>query len=459
MEIKSKILCISNFKKGAGLLIFLFFLFMVLNKSLTILRPKFADSGIADLWAFYELPKDSVDILILGSSHSNANINTGMLWDEYGFAAFNLWGSNQYLWHSYYYLEEALKTQKPKLIILESTSLRASEDYSDEWRMMANISGLKISLTKLKSIQAGIPKEKQKSYIIAPLFYHKRYNNLRIEDFVSAKKFDFNKGSYFFMSSNWQNFSRRLWENKTAEIPEKSAEYYQKIIWLAQKNNIPLLSIISPYTAVYPKEMRIFNEAERISAQQGVPFINGFKISWELGLKDAEDFHDGDHLSYKGSRKWTAWLGRYIVAHYAIPNRKKDKKYASWEQNAFYFRNLIYNKKLKETYNLQEYMSELENKEYVVNHIVLRTSDVNIFGKEGAAVIKNGEYIPLQNGAIIELDKWKTARLNDLSIKINGKEYQTVQNGINIVVYDVLTERVVDAVGFDASNLTSAIRK
>mgnify|MGYP000718372696 FL=1 len=46
-------------------------------------------------------------------------MNTQLLWDEYGMAAYLMTGAEQPLWNSYYNLKEALKNQKPKLVVLD----------------------------------------------------------------------------------------------------------------------------------------------------------------------------------------------------------------------------------------------------------------------------------------------------------------------------------------------------
>ncbi len=58
----------------------------------SILSFKYID-GIFPMEMFYEQPEDSIDILVLGSSHSFEGINTAVLWDEYGYAAYDLCGS------------------------------------------------------------------------------------------------------------------------------------------------------------------------------------------------------------------------------------------------------------------------------------------------------------------------------------------------------------------------------
>ena len=45
--------------------------------------------GINQTRAFYEQPKNTIDVLGIGSSHVHCGINTAELWDKYGIAAYD----------------------------------------------------------------------------------------------------------------------------------------------------------------------------------------------------------------------------------------------------------------------------------------------------------------------------------------------------------------------------------
>ena len=92
-----------------------------------VLDFKYLDS-IFKIDSFYKLEDNTVDVLTIGSSHAYQGINTAVLWSEYGIASFNLCGAAQPIWNTYYYLEEALKTQTPKVIILDTYYLHMSDD-------------------------------------------------------------------------------------------------------------------------------------------------------------------------------------------------------------------------------------------------------------------------------------------------------------------------------------------
>ena len=78
--------------------------------------------GVLTMQNFYAQPDGTVDVLLVGNSHSGINIDTATLWTEYGISAYDLWGGVQPLWNSYHFIVEALKYQTPKLVVLEVTA-------------------------------------------------------------------------------------------------------------------------------------------------------------------------------------------------------------------------------------------------------------------------------------------------------------------------------------------------
>ena len=115
------------------------------------------DDGIYSVAKFYELEDNSVDVLILGSSHAYMSFNTGVLWREQGISSYLLTASAQPLWNSYYYLKEALKTQTPKLIVLEGYRLLEEEEYQSAGFVIKSTYGLKWSRNRIDAIKASVP--------------------------------------------------------------------------------------------------------------------------------------------------------------------------------------------------------------------------------------------------------------------------------------------------------------
>ena len=89
-----------------------------------LFKPKFLNDNYWPLdvtyQSFYEMEKDSVDVIFLGSSHAISAFSPQMLYDGCGIRSFNLGSEEQSLLVSYYWLKEALRFQKPQAVVLDT---------------------------------------------------------------------------------------------------------------------------------------------------------------------------------------------------------------------------------------------------------------------------------------------------------------------------------------------------
>lgn len=445
---------------------------------------KFKDiNGVYIMKTFYELPKDSVDVLCVGSSTVFVNINPALLYEKYGIAAYNLCGAAQPAWNAYYDIKEALKTQKPKLIVYDAMQLRVS--YNDGYQTgsfaIINTYGLKWSANKLDAIKASVPANKFYDYLIGPLQYHGRYKELDRKDFLSYRanpaNYKYWKGYYALVDRkiDAKDLVRRdISKIKTpVKLDAKVEEYYRKIIDLADSEKIPLIVVIPPYAFIGSDQQRYFLEAERIAAEYDVPFINFNLLYDELGLDFKTDMADKTHLTLSGSSKYTEYLGKYISDNYGLPDRRGDAKYESWEKNSEYFNEELRMLALMRYKSFKAYMVNIPFDNCVS---IITASDAAVWNNLDAesfhridpgenmfnpkVIVRHGGdivYSSCEPGPLV----WhkqisgadfavKSSNGVRYTISVNGKEYQTVANGVNAVVYNTYTNQVSDAAGFDA---------
>ena len=76
-------------------------------------------SPYAQYGGFYEMEKNTVDVLFLGSSHCYCGFSPQEFYDRCGIRSYNLGSSRQSTWLSYYWLREALKTQTPQAVVMD----------------------------------------------------------------------------------------------------------------------------------------------------------------------------------------------------------------------------------------------------------------------------------------------------------------------------------------------------
>lgn len=483
-------------KNAVKLIVFVLAFILCFCGVTSVLDFKYLDSTFK-VKMFYEQEDNTVDVLVLGSSHAYQSINTAVLWKEYGIAAYNLCGAAQPIWNTYYYLEEALKTQMPKVIILDTYTLHYTDDYSEVSFAIKNTYGLKWSDTKTEAIRVSFDTEKYgMQYYFPILQYHSRYNDLNKSDFypyqANKEMYQNHKGFYcYFQTTALEepDLSEATYFNI---LTKKNDEYYRKILDLATSHNIPVIVTAFPFAAE-TYQQAYFNTAKNIAENDyNFPFYN-FLTDYKdaVGIDYATDFSDKQHLNYLGNTKITRFLGDILQNEYHVPDRRGDEKYASWEADAQVYYKQLENHEVTAYTSLEEYIPVFSNDRYTIimtetipggktlsqsalNSLRPFFSGIGISDEQaangGAWIFENGEltyynqcyYDNYQktvklsrfNDALIDIEiadtgdgKRKTKR-----ITVDKEDKTTVNTGINIYIYDTFTQSTVDTVGLNFSN-------
>lgn len=432
---------------------------------------KYGD-GIYSVTTFYEQEEDSVDLLILGSSHAYQNINPMILWKDAGIAAYDLCGSITPLWNSYYFLKEAVKTQSPRLVILEAYCLTQPYEYMDDSRIIKNVYGLKPSENKLDALKVSAPEDRWVEFGLGYIQYHNRYSALEADDFrpyqddpafyASWKGFGNNFGVIPYEAPQVVN------DGSTAPIYPKQQEYYEKIIAFCKKEGLPLLVVVSPYAGYTQGEMQVYNTAKQIAQAAGVPFVNFNDDYNEIGLDWSTDAADPAHLSYLGNKKFTETLGEYLLEHYTWEDHSAEReKYASWDAAYDYYDHSMRNKALSLVTDAATYLATLDflGEEYIV--ILEPGATFGAWDLTKTFIQNHGIGDPPEQGGqawILQGQTMETVTktpygyywaqrfgknellVDDSGVYWNRKNYKKSDNDINIVVFDTRNQTVADAV-------------
>ena len=291
--------------------------------------------GILPMQDFYAQKENTVDVLLLGSSHTGMNLDASAFWTERGQSAYALWGSIQPFWSTYHFLVEALKTQQPKAVILDVYAATFDFEYSDSARQAVNVCGMRPSLNKWEAIKVSAPRARWFNLLLGLPVYHNRYGELSGEDFKHfpwSKGLDEDKGTYYRYSSGSGGLTDVSDITETVPLMEKEETYLRKIIELCREKEIPLVPVLTPTTGARGIQP-VMNTVAAIAAEYGIPFYN-FNLLWEdAGIFDWDFTADG-HLSTGGARKVSGWLAARIAEDYGVPDHRGDPAYRSWDKHA-----------------------------------------------------------------------------------------------------------------------------
>ncbi len=292
----------------------------------TALRLKYPD-GIETMENFYDYKSGELDVLFVGSSHVGMNVDPYTLWNEYGMAGYTLWGGMQPVWNSYYFIKEALKTQQPRMIVLETYTTALDEPYSDYSATVKNTMGMRMSMDKIRAVAVSASTtDLAYDILLGVPTYHERVMALERADFenffwnkkTAIQRFNIeNDITYPMENPDWSIVTEK------EPLAKKQGEYFQKILDLCRTKGVKLVLLTSPYHAA-EQEQRRYNTIAEIAQENGLEYIN-YNLSYrDAGIDFQTDFRDPGHLNMDGIVKYTKHLGGYLKTLGDIPDRRAD---------------------------------------------------------------------------------------------------------------------------------------
>ena len=312
-------------KPALGLRLAAFFLALLLFLSLSwvlgwLLMPQRKEYG--SLWEQYrQEPENSVDLLFFGSSIVYCDVAPPWIWEESGLRSWVMAGPEQTMALTYYYVREALKTQSPRLLVLEAGSLlfRRYQDYS-----RANVSAMPLSLNRLAAVFRATERSEWKGLLFPLYNYHARWTEAEwaeMEEHLHPAP---------DMMAGYTPLGRSIPQTPRINhdrVPKKET-YADHLAWLerinslCRKKGVQLLVYLAPSAARTPLEVteRIKADAEAL----GIRFLDLSDIATELGIDDDLDWYDPLHFNISGAEKFSRWWGRMLAGE-LTPDPQADR--------------------------------------------------------------------------------------------------------------------------------------
>lgn len=418
-------------------------------------------AGVLNLEYWRKAENRGTDVLFVGGSSMSGNIEIGEVWKEKGIAAYCIGAGGSRLEDNYYRMIEADEEHLCNLIVVElrGVGVDLGMNYQRE-----NISGLAMSLNKLCYINATIEPEEKLYFVLDFPLFHGRYEEVTKWDFYHTSSFGKDdKGTWFILYG-----SRNMLElNSAADVinyralDQKQEFYLRKIIEYCEANNRELLLLKTP-DGNRSVDQPFYNTVNLISEEYGVPFLDMNQYDEEIGLTNADFWTDNYHLNVEGARKCTAFLGDYLMEHYALLDHRGDADYASWDRFAANREDLY----LRAITDNKDYFDELlrdQRKIIVVSSgMALEKSEQYLSVKER---LDDLEYEPYDAEDVLygeENQNTWTLGSNTVTVQkdyqarkisINGKTNLSVESpGVILIVYDEVTDQVADVAAFTSAN-------
>ena len=301
-----------------------------------LLVPKYASSVVeGNLIAEYYQEEMDHDVLFIGDCEVYENFVPARLWEEYGINSYIRGSAQQLIWQSYYLLEDALRYEKPDVVIFNILALKYNEPQNEAYNRMS-IEGMKWSKSKVGAINASMMEDEQfLDYVFPILRYHSRITDLKAEDFkylFSRPRVSHN-GYYMRVDTKPAENVPKGKVLGNYQFGDNAYAYLDKITKLCKDNDIELILIKAPslYPYWYP-EWEV--QMEEYAAKHELTYINFLELQEECGLDFSVDTYDaGLHLNLWGALKITDYLGQVLTEDFGLEDRRSDEHLSQiWDE-------------------------------------------------------------------------------------------------------------------------------
>lgn len=286
--------------------------------------PKYLEDSTTIVKGYSYLEKDSIDVLFLGSSQMFCTVDSGKLSDEYGISSYDFGASGQTMSITPYYFDEAIKTQSPKLIMVEVCQIFATNKQISKQTLSWNYNPTDISTEKFFSLDSILSGDKIEAfkYTYAPLLlYHDRWSTLGDKNSKSKNDIDFvihpekyiNFSSRGFLArDNVEPHKIAFYENDLTEkeIPEESKNAISYIAEQCKKNGIRLVFFKAPVSDWTKGDC---NSVKSYMTESGIEYIDLNESLEIVGIDGNTDFYNIGHLNTSGAEKTTDYLATILL--------------------------------------------------------------------------------------------------------------------------------------------------
>ena len=448
---------------------FVFFIFGLYWAS-RILTPK------GEMEKFYDEPKNTIDVLVVGSSHSMSAFSPTQIYQETGLTAYNLSTWSQPVWVSYHYIIEALKYQQPQVVVVDVFGAFYDKSYitgvdidlvSNDYASLIKPS-LNLLALNFARRQVQVTRQPWDEYMNITK-YHSRINRLEKEDFTDVFFDNYNTGKGYGPIYTFENFSDFSIPQTDAREPlySHAAEYVNKIITLSQKEGFTLIFTKAPYITE-TTDIALINTIEDICTQNNIAFID-FCRENIANIDYGQDMADHGHLNYKGAVKTTSVLSDYLNT-LQLGTRLSAESISMWnhaletENDNFNIMDIKLSKSFSEMINKADMHNDTSviimnqgnlseddyhNMQLIFDGTVLeqyfdkiKNSDITIF---------NGTLLDQESSMTLLAELKMTFEVTNsgiTSLVYNESEYSRQRDGLNIALYNNSTGEIYHYISF-----------
>lgn len=324
----------SSFKTNIKFIIKVFIFILCLIPMTMIIGKKYSSASTENIINsfnkkrfedFYSLPKNSLDMVFLGSSHSYCTFDPEIFDNKLNTNSFQLGMPLQHPDSTYYTLKEVLNYQKPKIVVMEVYWDLLKNDFElNQVKTLFQV--LNNETLKDEYIKEDFPLSEKIKYNVNVLKYQADYfaykgneynnkikNKFNVKDKETKKQIgteEYRSKGYVYSDYkmlqdeyNKTNQFKNL-DGKNFEFSENQKYFLEKIINLCKENNIELIFVTAPIANVSMDYIKNYNlihdKVSNFAKENNIFYIDYNMINKQENLLTNDNFRDDAHLNHSG---------------------------------------------------------------------------------------------------------------------------------------------------------------
>lgn len=275
------------------------------------------------------------ELLFLGDCEAYENISPPALWEQYGFTSYIRGSAAQTLAQSYYLLEEMLDHETPRAVVFSVSAMQEPAASAETYNRMT-LDGMRMSLYKLRAIQASmLDGEHMVEYLFPLLRYHSRWSSLKSDDFRYYFHREAVSHNGYYLRADIRPLDVLPSERRRSDytLPEEGWHYLDKMRELCEKKAVQLVLFKAP--SLYPTWYNEWDEQiQRYAERWSLPYINTIPLAEEIGIDYSHDSYDGGlHMNVYGAEKLSRYMGNYLKECVKLKDMRDDPLLSSvWNE-------------------------------------------------------------------------------------------------------------------------------
>lgn len=494
MDIFKKKLTRNNVRKGYRILTCIIFI-AVLCKVFTSVTYLFRNSDYNREHIIGIKEEEQLDMVYIGGSAAFVYWQPLKAWNDCGFTSYDYATSTIQAENIEYYIREVLKTQSPELFVIDARPFQYWDGSMHETGLRNGTDGMDILSVNRYNLVYNYLKTREEgdiSYYVDIMKYHTNVSDLKNPErwnLIDNRIKSIYKGGTSMTAYQYVEKPTRFATCNREELLNGSRLILNSLLEYCTEENLNVLFVVCPYQ-ITEKHYGIYNTIGDIVKEYGFDFLNTNDYFEEMGVDFSTDFYNGNHVNIVGAEKYTAFLEKYLVENYDLPDHRGDEAFKEWDDCYESITNDVINAKTivyrlqKEVYEGKEIADEMLTQTGVSDWLGLAidTRFTLFVAQQGEklqtpmsmlsrkSLMELGINIEKQDEYVIRVVSGeKTDYTNEIerdlymeqsdpvgvsiksdvyesSICIDTKEYSLQNEGWNIVVYDNNFKKVVDSV-------------